>query len=186
MIADQRRKRLTDAMQESGLDVLLVYGNAWQGDYLRYATDFGILEGQALAIVRIELLAVQCDSGAALFGHVHSHICAPQQRLRVGSVLWADRDSDAGSYEERDAIDAQGRAEGLQEIMCEFLGHRRVAGRQEHRELIPAQPRNFAPLPHTFLEPEGYLTQQSVAMQVPECVIDFLEPIEVRHQQDWA
>ena len=26
MIAEQRRKRLTDAMQESGLDVLLVYG----------------------------------------------------------------------------------------------------------------------------------------------------------------
>src|SRR3569833_2706224 len=52
MIADERRKRLIDAMQESGLDVLLVYGNAWQGDYLRYATDFGILEGQALAIVR--------------------------------------------------------------------------------------------------------------------------------------
>src|ERR1700730_9856397 len=52
MIADQRRKRLIDAMQESGLDVLLVYGNAWQSDYLRYATDFGILEGQALAIVR--------------------------------------------------------------------------------------------------------------------------------------
>ena len=35
----------------SGLDMLLVYGNAWQGDYLRYATDFGILEGQALALV---------------------------------------------------------------------------------------------------------------------------------------
>src|SRR3954469_24612529 len=52
MIADERRKRLTDAMQESGLDVLLVYGNAWQGDYLRYAADFGILEGQGLAIVR--------------------------------------------------------------------------------------------------------------------------------------
>jgi len=52
MIAEQRRKRLIEAMQESGLDVLLVYGNAWQGDYLRYATDFGILEGQALAIVR--------------------------------------------------------------------------------------------------------------------------------------
>jgi Xaa-Pro aminopeptidase len=52
MIADERRKRLTDAMQESGLDAMLVYGNAWQGDYLRYATDFGILEGQGLAIVR--------------------------------------------------------------------------------------------------------------------------------------
>src|SRR6202008_96507 len=69
MIADQRRKRLTDAMQESGLDVLLVYGNAWQGDYLRYATDFGILEGQALAIVRGD-------------GHV---------TLYVGSALGADR-----------------------------------------------------------------------------------------------
>src|ERR1044072_1952398 len=52
MVADERRKRLTDAMQESGLDVLLVYGDAWQGDSLGYATDFGILEGQALAIVR--------------------------------------------------------------------------------------------------------------------------------------
>ena len=52
MIAGQRIKRLTDAMGESGLDAMLVYGNAWQGDYLRYATAFGILEGQALAIVR--------------------------------------------------------------------------------------------------------------------------------------
>jgi Xaa-Pro aminopeptidase len=52
MIAEERRKRLVNAMHESGLDALLVYGNAWQGDYLRYATDFGILEGQGLAIVR--------------------------------------------------------------------------------------------------------------------------------------
>jgi len=69
MIAEQRRKRLIDAMGESGLDVLLVYGNAWQGDYLRYATDFGILEGQALAIVRGD-------------GHV---------TLYVDSMLEADR-----------------------------------------------------------------------------------------------
>ena len=52
MIADDRRKKLRDAMAETGLDALLVYGNAWQGDYLRYATDFGILEGQALALFR--------------------------------------------------------------------------------------------------------------------------------------
>ena len=52
MIADDRRARLIDAMAGTGLDTLLVYGNAWQGDYLRYATDFGILEGQALAMVR--------------------------------------------------------------------------------------------------------------------------------------
>ncbi len=52
MIADDRRARLIEAMAEIGLDMLLVYGNAWQVDYLRYATDFGILEGQALALVR--------------------------------------------------------------------------------------------------------------------------------------
>jgi Xaa-Pro aminopeptidase len=51
-IAEQRRARLIEAMLDAGLDALLAYGNAWQGDYLRYATDFGILEGQALAIVR--------------------------------------------------------------------------------------------------------------------------------------
>jgi Xaa-Pro aminopeptidase len=53
-IADQRRARLTEAMANTGLDALLVYGNAWQCDYLRYATDFGILEGQALAVVRTD------------------------------------------------------------------------------------------------------------------------------------
>ena len=52
MIGDDRKARLIDAMSDAGLDMLLVYGNAWQNDYLRYATDFGILEGQALALVR--------------------------------------------------------------------------------------------------------------------------------------
>src|SRR6185436_280602 len=70
MIADQRRKRLTDAMQESRLDVLLLYGNAWQGDYLRYATDFGILEGQALAIARSD-------------GHVTLYLDSPLEADRA-------------------------------------------------------------------------------------------------------
>jgi Xaa-Pro dipeptidase len=70
MIAQQRRKRLIEAMHDSGLDALLVYGNAWQGDYLRYATDFGILEGQALAIVRGD-------------GHVTLYIDSPLEADRV-------------------------------------------------------------------------------------------------------
>jgi Xaa-Pro aminopeptidase len=52
MIFPERKARLTEAMAAAELDVLLVYGNAWQNDYLRYVTDFGILEGQALALVR--------------------------------------------------------------------------------------------------------------------------------------
>jgi Xaa-Pro dipeptidase len=39
-------------MAEESVDLLVVYGNAWQGDYLRYATDYGILEGEGLALLR--------------------------------------------------------------------------------------------------------------------------------------
>ena len=52
MLANDRKARLVEAMAEAGLDLLVVYGNAWQMDYLRYATDASILEGQALALVR--------------------------------------------------------------------------------------------------------------------------------------
>lgn len=51
-IALARRQRLADAMTEDGVDLLVVYGNAWQNDYFRYATDYGILEGEGLALVR--------------------------------------------------------------------------------------------------------------------------------------
>ncbi len=59
-IAKKRRQRLIRAMAESGIDCLLIYGNAWQSDYLRYATDFGILEGEALALI-------SADGGTILF-----------------------------------------------------------------------------------------------------------------------
>ena len=51
MLADERRRRLLAAMAESGIAELVLYGNAWQGDYLRYAADFGILEGHGIAVV---------------------------------------------------------------------------------------------------------------------------------------
>jgi Xaa-Pro aminopeptidase len=70
MIADDRRNRLRAAMAEQGLDALLVYGNAWQGDYLRYVTDFGILEGQALALFRSD-------------GHVTLYLDSPLEADRA-------------------------------------------------------------------------------------------------------
>lgn len=47
-----RRARLSKAMAEADYTHLLVFGNAWQNDYLRYAVDFGILEGEGLALVK--------------------------------------------------------------------------------------------------------------------------------------
>jgi Xaa-Pro aminopeptidase len=51
MLADERRRRLLAAMAEAGITEMVLYGNAWQADYLRYAADFGILEGHGIAVV---------------------------------------------------------------------------------------------------------------------------------------
>ena len=51
MLRQERRARLVEAMAEAGIEAMVVYGNAWQGDYLRYAADYGILEGHGIAIV---------------------------------------------------------------------------------------------------------------------------------------
>jgi Xaa-Pro dipeptidase len=50
-LAAERRQRLAAAMRDAGFDHLLLYGNAWQGDYLRYGVDFGILEGHGIALL---------------------------------------------------------------------------------------------------------------------------------------
>src|SRR6202050_612217 len=50
-LGDERRQRLAAAMREAGVDHLVLYGNAWQGDYLRYGADFGILEGHGIALI---------------------------------------------------------------------------------------------------------------------------------------
>jgi Xaa-Pro aminopeptidase len=51
MLRRERQDRLAKAMAEAGIDAMVVYGNAWQGDYLRYAADYGILEGHGIALV---------------------------------------------------------------------------------------------------------------------------------------
>jgi Xaa-Pro aminopeptidase len=89
----QRKARLRDAMAQAGLDVLLVYGNAWQNDYLRYVTDFGILEGQALALVHddgqvtLYLDSPQDVDRAELDCPDVEVICAPDLVGRVDAAL---------------------------------------------------------------------------------------------------
>src|SRR5262249_10552009 len=51
MLREERRRRLIAAMAEAGIAEMVLYGNAWQGDYLRSASAFGILEGHGIAIV---------------------------------------------------------------------------------------------------------------------------------------
>lgn len=65
MLSEVRRRRLIGAMAEAGIDEMVLYGNAWQADYLRYATDFGILEGHGIAIVAADgTIELYLDSAA--------------------------------------------------------------------------------------------------------------------------
>jgi Xaa-Pro aminopeptidase len=50
----ERRARLAGAMAAEGLDVLVVAGNPWRSDYLRYAADLAPMEGQVFALVERE------------------------------------------------------------------------------------------------------------------------------------
>jgi len=50
----ERRARLAAAMEADGIDVLVVAGNPWRGDYLRYAVDLTPTEGQVFALIERE------------------------------------------------------------------------------------------------------------------------------------
>ncbi len=47
---DERRAKLMDVLSQNGLDCVVLFGNAWQNDYLRYSTDFAIVEGDAFSV----------------------------------------------------------------------------------------------------------------------------------------
>ena len=50
-IHEERRVRLAAAMAGEAMDILVVAGNAWRSDYLRFAADVSLVEGQAFAFV---------------------------------------------------------------------------------------------------------------------------------------
>jgi Xaa-Pro aminopeptidase len=85
MLAEERRQRLAAAMREAGIDHIVLYGNAWQGDYLRYGGDFGILEGHGIAVV-------DADGGVELFldsatEAERAEVEAPQARVHFAADI---------------------------------------------------------------------------------------------------
>ena len=92
-LAEQRRQRLAEMMREAGIAQLLLYGNAWQGDYLRYGSDFGILEGHGIALVsasgEVELYldsATDAERAETEVPDVRVHF-APNSAVAVGARL---------------------------------------------------------------------------------------------------
>lgn len=46
-LAAQRQRRLAELCNSNSWDCLLLYGNVWRNDFIRYAADFATLEGHA-------------------------------------------------------------------------------------------------------------------------------------------
>ena len=57
-------------MEAEGIDVLVVAGNPWRSDYLRYAVDLTPTEGQVFALVeregQVQVVAGASSRGGAL------------------------------------------------------------------------------------------------------------------------
>jgi Xaa-Pro aminopeptidase len=51
MLAQERRERLLAEMRDAGIDAIAAFGTNWQEAYLRYVSDFCILEGSGIAIL---------------------------------------------------------------------------------------------------------------------------------------
>jgi Xaa-Pro aminopeptidase len=51
MLAEARRDRLIAEMRKDGIEAIAVFGTNWQEAYLRYVSDFCILEGSGIAML---------------------------------------------------------------------------------------------------------------------------------------
>lgn len=53
-LAVERQRKARELCRERGWGALMAYGNAWRCDYLRYVSDFPILEGHGVALMFAE------------------------------------------------------------------------------------------------------------------------------------
>ncbi len=137
-IAQERLQRATALCRERGWDALLVYGNAWRNDYLRYLTDFPILEGHGFALLTadgalrmflelpneaeratVEVPGVSIVCGPDLLGLLHREITALGNRRVAAAPLDLMPEAVAGRADSR--LEDAGRAM-LELLMVKFPG----------------------------------------------------------------
>lgn len=92
-LRDERRSRLRAAMRDAGLDLLVICGNAWRSDYVRFAADITPMEGEAIALfardARTRLVIEHPFDAARLALEQPSCdvVCAPDAAAYVAALL---------------------------------------------------------------------------------------------------
>ena len=144
-LAADRRARLTEAMRADGIDALVVCGTSWQEAYLRYVADFGILEGNGVAILTAD---GRC-------------------RLWLESAAdWERAEAEAYSTEVRFARDIAMAVTG--EI--EALANQKVALLPRH--LMPAWLARAEPERRLRLDDAGALIERLLMIKMPSEIAD--------------
>ena len=143
------------------------------------------LGGEGQTVRRVLVLLGRIDAELALIplGHVHGDVGAPQQRARVGPMLGEDRNANAGADFHLMAVDDERLLERFEQPAGRHFGLVRVRSGQQHGELVAAQARGRVAFAKHALESHAQLAQEQIAKVVPERIVDFLEAIEVHHQQ---
>jgi len=91
-IREERRLRLAAAMAAEGLDVLVVAGNPWRSDYLRFVADVTPLEGGAVALVERDgtgrlLMESALEAARVAADNPHFSVSASTQLIAEAEAL---------------------------------------------------------------------------------------------------
>ena len=117
------------------------------------------------------LRSVECDVGMG------------KQRLCVERFRSIDSDADARAAADSIAVDRERIADGLQDLVGEKGGVRRLLDAdQDDGKLVAAEPSDRVGLANDRPEPLPHLLKQKIANGMAEGVVDILEVIEVEIQ----
>lgn len=62
VIVAHRKQRIGELLDRKGWGRLIAYGNAWRAEYLRYVSDFGVLEGHGIVCVEADKQTLLVES----------------------------------------------------------------------------------------------------------------------------
>ena len=120
---------------------------------------------------------------AVALRHVHRDVGLLEQLVDRGGVRREARDPDASVDDQRAIAEEKRLLEILEDLARGQLRTRDVRDRQQHGELVAAEPRHGVGLPQCPPQSSGHLLQHAIARVMPQRVVDLLEPVEVEDEE---
>src|SRR5215218_4151765 len=144
-------------------------------------------QGEPPRAVLVPFRGVDLDVGVAALGLVHGDVGALQEQLRILAMVRSEGDPDAAGDLQLELLDGQGPSQGPPDQLADGDGGVPVGqDRDEHGELVAAEPGHDVAVRQPGPEPDTDLPEDEVAAGVPEGVVDLLEAVQVDEQNGEA